>query len=102
MLRNAAIEEWERAGCPPRGQRPGEGSIVGHYTVGGHVLDVLRYGVEPPMATFEGDIEQTALYCGQSCALVGDIRPAAAIVTELARDAEARLAARPAAEHVTR
>ncbi len=94
VLRNAAMEEWERAGCPPRGRRPGEGAIVGRYTVGGQVLDVQRYGVDPPMATFEGDIEQTALYCGQSCSLVGDIRPAAEIVADVARTAEACLSGR--------
>ena len=94
VLRNAAMEEWERAGCPPRGRRPGEGAIVGRYTVGGQVLDVQRYGVDPPMATFEGDIEQTALYCGQSCSLVGDIRPAAEIVADVARTAEVCLSGR--------
>ena len=80
VLRNAATEEWEAAGRPPSGQRPGEGTIVGHYSVAGQVIEVQKYGVDPPMADFEGDIEQTALYCGQSCSLVNDIRPAAEIV----------------------
>ena len=87
VLRNATTEEWEAAGRPPSGQRPGEGTIVGHYSVAGQVIDVRKYGVDPPMADFEGDIEQAALYCGQSCSLVNDIRPAAEIVQDLARQA---------------
>jgi nitronate monooxygenase len=95
VLRNTATEEWEEAGRPPSGQRPGEGTIVGRYTVAGRMIDVRRYGVDPPMTSFEGDIEQTALYCGQSCSLIDDIRPAAEIVKGLAREAEAVLASRP-------
>ena len=91
VLRNATTEEWEAAGRPPSGQRPGEGTIVGRYSVAGELIDVRKYGVDPPMASFEGDIEQTALYCGQSCSLVNDIRPAAEIVQETAREAQALL-----------
>jgi NAD(P)H-dependent flavin oxidoreductase YrpB (nitropropane dioxygenase family) len=91
VLRNATTEEWEAAGRPPSGRRPGEGTIVGCYSVGGQVIDIRKYGVDPPMASFEGDIEQTALYCGQSCSLVNDIRPAADIVQDLAREAHALL-----------
>ncbi len=29
VLRNQAVEDWESAGRPPNGQRPGEGTIVG-------------------------------------------------------------------------
>jgi nitronate monooxygenase/enoyl-[acyl-carrier protein] reductase II len=68
---------------------------VGRYSVAGQVIDVQKYAVDPPMADFEGDIEQTALYCGQSCSLVHDIRPAADIVTDLACEANDVLASRP-------
>ena len=63
----AALEAWEAAGRPASGQRPGEGAIVGRYSVAGQVIDVQKCAVDPPMADFDGDIEQTALYCGQSC-----------------------------------
>jgi nitronate monooxygenase len=96
VLRNATTEEWEADGRPPSGRRPGEGTIVGRYTVAGQVIDVPKYGVDPPMTNFEGDIEQTALYCGQSCSLVNDIRPAADIVKDLANEAEAALTPKPA------
>ncbi len=94
VLRNKAIAEWEAAGCPPSGQRPGEGTIVGRFAIGEQIVEVPKYGVFPPMAGFEGDIEQTALYCGQSCSLIHDIRPAAEIVRDLAREAEVALAER--------
>ena len=87
VLRNAAVDGWEAAGRPASGRRPGEGTIVGCYSVAGQVIDVQKYAVDPPMADFEGDIEQTALYCGQSCSLVNDIRPAHDIVMDLAREA---------------
>ena len=28
-LRNKTLEEWEAAGCPPSGRRPGEGTLIG-------------------------------------------------------------------------
>jgi NAD(P)H-dependent flavin oxidoreductase YrpB (nitropropane dioxygenase family) len=40
---------------------------------------------------FEGDLEEQVLYCGQSCALVNDIKSAAQIVRDLVEGAEALL-----------
>jgi nitronate monooxygenase len=98
VLRNTTTEEWEGAGRPPSGQRPGEGTIVGRYPLGGRMIEVPKYAVDAPKSSFEGDIEQAALYCGQSCSLINDIRPAAEIVKQLARDADAVLTGRaPAA-----
>src|SRR5207247_1700404 len=31
-LRNKTLEEWESAGCPPPGRRPGEGTSIGNLT----------------------------------------------------------------------
>lgn len=47
------------------------------------------------MATpdFDGDLDYAPLWAGESCSVVHDIKPAAEIVEELARDAEAELAA---------
>lgn len=88
VLRNRAIDEWEAAGRPPSGQRPGEGTIIGRMPMGGAMIDVPRYFVGSPMVGFEGDLEYVALYAGHSCNLVSDVRPAAAIVREVAREAE--------------
>jgi nitronate monooxygenase len=91
VLRNKAVEEWEAAGHPPPGRRPGEGAIVGRMPFGDTMIDVPRYFVGNPMIGFEGDIEYAALYAGESCSLVHDIRPVAAIVRDLVAEAEAAL-----------
>jgi nitronate monooxygenase/enoyl-[acyl-carrier protein] reductase II len=91
VLRNKAVDEWEAAGRPPSGRRPGEGTIVGRMPVGGTMTDVPRYFTGNAMIGFEGDLEYTALYAGESCSLVNDIRPAAAIVRDIVAEAEAVL-----------
>jgi NAD(P)H-dependent flavin oxidoreductase YrpB (nitropropane dioxygenase family) len=88
VLRNRAVIEWEAAGRPAAGQRPGEGSIIGRVTIGGQAMNVMRYSVVPPLMGFEGDLEYACLYAGQSCTLVHDIRPAADIVRAMVREAE--------------
>lgn len=91
VLRNKAVDEWEAAGRPASGQRPGEGTIVGRMPLGGAMADVPRYFVANPTLGFEGDLEYTALYAGESCGLVDDIKPAAAIVRDVVAEAEAVL-----------
>jgi nitronate monooxygenase/enoyl-[acyl-carrier protein] reductase II len=91
VLRNRAVDEWEAAGRPPSGRRPGEGTIVGRMRVGGEMSDVPRYFVGNPMIGFEGDLEYVALYAGESCSLVNDVKPAAAIVRDVVAEAEAVL-----------
>jgi len=46
------------------------------------------------MATpeFDGEIEYAPLWAGESCSVVNDIKPAAQIVKDLVREAEAALA----------
>lgn len=95
VLRNDAVREWEAAGCPPSGSRPGEGTVAGKLAIGGQVVEVPRYAVFPPVTGYDGDIEQIALYAGQSCSLVDDVRPAGELVAGIARDAEAALRAAP-------
>jgi NAD(P)H-dependent flavin oxidoreductase YrpB (nitropropane dioxygenase family) len=87
VLRNAAVEQWESAGRPASGSRPGEGEPIGRMTVAGELTEVPNYGVLPPLADFQGDQDRAALYCGESCGLVNDIRPAARIVADLATGA---------------
>jgi nitronate monooxygenase/enoyl-[acyl-carrier protein] reductase II len=60
-------------------------------TIGGTRVEMPRYHIFPPLEGFEGDIEYAALYAGQSCALVNDIKPAAEIIRELVRGAESAL-----------
>src|SRR5262249_54164925 len=88
VLRNKAIEEWEAAGRPELGRRPGEGGIVGRRTRQGTMVDVPRYFVASPTTDFKGDMEYVALYAGESCNLVNDVKPAAAIMRDAVREAE--------------
>jgi NAD(P)H-dependent flavin oxidoreductase YrpB (nitropropane dioxygenase family) len=89
VLRNKEINEWEAAGSPVSGKRPGEGTLNGTMQMAGTTVDVPRYAVFPPMPGFTGDLERTALYAGESCSLVDDIRPAGEIVREIVEEAEA-------------
>ena len=41
VLRNTAFAQWEAAGRPARGQRPGEGTIVGTVSLAGTTLASL-------------------------------------------------------------
>ncbi|HKA55082.1 MAG TPA: nitronate monooxygenase [Candidatus Binatia bacterium] len=88
VLRNKAVDEWEAAGRPASGRRPGEGDTIGTTLIVDIPLEIPRYGVFPPMTGFTGDIEQAALYAGESCRLVNDIKPAAQIVRDVVREAE--------------
>lgn len=88
VLRNTAFVEWEAAGRPASGQRPGEGTIVGTVPVAGTTMEVPKYGAMPPITGFSGDMESIALYAGESCSLIHDIKPAAQIVQDVVREAE--------------
>jgi nitronate monooxygenase len=88
VLRNTEITEWETAGHPETGKRPGEGSMLGTMQIAGTTVEVPRYAVFPPMLGFSGDIERMALYAGESCELINDIKPAALIVSDIVREAE--------------
>jgi nitronate monooxygenase/enoyl-[acyl-carrier protein] reductase II len=88
VLRNKILAEWEAAGRPASGQRPGEGSVIGTLPVAGTMVEMVKYTVFPPLTGFIGDIDNTALYAGESCGLVHDIKPAAQIVRDVVREAE--------------
>jgi NAD(P)H-dependent flavin oxidoreductase YrpB (nitropropane dioxygenase family) len=91
-LRNKTFAEWEAAGRPPSGSRPGEGTSIGKRSLStGEVEEWPRYAIGSPPPDFDGDIEYTPLWAGESCSVVNDIRPAGEIVRDLARDAEATL-----------
>jgi nitronate monooxygenase len=91
-LRNRTFQAWEAAGRPPPGRRPGEGTVIGTRQLSsGQVQPWPRYavGIVPP--SFEGDLQAVPMLAGESCGVVNDIKPAAAIVRDLARDAAAAL-----------
>ena len=78
VLRNTTLENWEAAGCPPSGKRPGEGD---HLTTDSTGRGFFRYEDTPPHANMAGDIEGMCLYAGVSCDDVQDI-PSAKQLTE--------------------
>ena len=88
VLRTTAMDEWEAAGCPASGRRPGEGRVIGTMPMAGTSIQLPKYGIFPPMPGFEGDPEQTALYAGESCRLIHDIKPAGHIVRDIVAEAE--------------
>ena len=88
VLRNKTFAEWDAAGRPRPGQRPGEGTSIGkRRRADGQVVDWPRYAIGTPNRDFQGDIEYAPLWAGESCSVVSDIRPAAEIVQQLAHDA---------------
>ena len=89
VLRNGTLERWEASGCPPRGQRPGEGETVGQ-TASDEPIG--RYDDTAPRLGMSGDVLDMALYAGTSSAVIGDIPPAGALVVRLWEECEQALA----------
>ncbi len=80
VVRNATLDNWEAAGSPIAGQRPGEGETVA-YTKDGRSIG--RYHYAAPHAEMTGNILAMCLYAGTSCGSVQDIPPAAELVVRL-------------------
>jgi nitronate monooxygenase len=92
-LRNKTVEEWEAAGCPPSGQRPGEGEVIGirHLPWGDRPWHRYEVGMLSP--DFEGDPEYAVMWAGESVDAVRDVKPAAEILRDLVRETEDALPA---------
>jgi nitronate monooxygenase/enoyl-[acyl-carrier protein] reductase II len=83
-LRNTTVQRWESAGSPPSPGRPGEDDVV---AVDDKGRPYHRYEDLIPLPGMTGDLAAMALYAGQSVELVRDIRPAEALVRDLASQA---------------
>jgi NAD(P)H-dependent flavin oxidoreductase YrpB (nitropropane dioxygenase family) len=88
VLRNSTVAEWEAAGRPVTGKRPGEGEVVATSKSRG---PIVRYRSYTPAADADGNIDALSLWAGQSVGLVHKIQPAAEIVLEIDREARAIL-----------
>jgi nitronate monooxygenase len=73
VLRTEVVDEWERAGRPASGARPGEGAAVVTMRRADIEVPLVNYTVMPPTDYAEGEIERLAFYAGQSCSLVNEI-----------------------------
>lgn len=78
VICNSTYRQWEAAGGPPSGERPGEGEEVAR--------GVSRYAFNAPLVGTEGDIEAMAMYAGQSVGAIAEVEPAAAIVERFAAE----------------
>jgi len=83
VIRNRAYNDWEAAGCPASGERPGEHSIIGTLATGEPPGELPRYSVTPPILQFDGDLEEAALYCGKSCDDIDAILSANLVMEQL-------------------
>ena len=92
-LRNKTLAEWEAAGCPPPGERPGEGTSIGKRRMStGKEIDWPRYAIGTVPPEFDGDVEYAPLWAGESVSVVNDVKPAAEIVGDLVAEGERALA----------
>lgn len=80
VLETETTEDWERAGRPERGERPGEGEAVAEFE---NSQPVKRYDDVLPLPGMTGDLDALALYAGQSAGLLDDLDPADEIVGSL-------------------
>lgn len=51
-------------------------------------MELVRYASCMPIEGFTGDLDYAALYAGESCSLVNDIKPAMQIVADIVHAAE--------------
>jgi nitronate monooxygenase len=88
VLYNSTIRNWEAAGRPASGKRPGEGEIVAKSQTRGDVDRYMSFTAGPDTV---GEIEPLSLWAGQGVALVRQVQPAAEIVREMNEEAAAIL-----------
>lgn len=84
VLRNSTSQNWEAAGRPEPGHRPGENEIIGQQANGD---PVTRYQSHTPGPATKGEIAAMSLWCGQGVSQVKFAQSAAEIVEEVYRDA---------------
>lgn len=85
VLRNRTWTMWEAAGCPPAGQRPGEGDVLATDASGG---SVRRYATTLPRPDLTGQLDELAIYAGESVDVIRDVQPAGELLERLWREAQ--------------
>jgi nitronate monooxygenase len=86
VLRNRTFTGWEAAGCPPVGQRPGEGEIIGHTATS---EPIYRYEGMAPRSGMTGNVTEMCLYSGTGCGAIQDLPSAAELMARLIGEMEA-------------
>jgi nitronate monooxygenase len=80
VLRNSTYEQWQLAGQPAVGQRPGEGDRIAGFD---GMPGITRYSFAGPLDGMTGDVDGCALYAGQSTELIHKIEGAFALTQRL-------------------
>jgi NAD(P)H-dependent flavin oxidoreductase YrpB (nitropropane dioxygenase family) len=93
VLRGKTFQEWDAAARPGSSERPGDGTVIGTLRFPWADFEWVRYSPGMLVPDFDGDPELAPMWAGESCSVVNDVKPAAEIVRELVRDAEARMQA---------
>ena len=80
VLRNSTFNNWESAGCPPVGRRPGEGDVVATRAPD---RKLSRYSTATASFGTEGSVTELALYAGRSVEAIRDVPAAGELVDRL-------------------
>ncbi|RQG99052.1 NAD(P)H-dependent flavin oxidoreductase [Natrarchaeobius oligotrophus] len=91
VLRNETIDRWEDAGQPPAGERPAESEVV---ATTGEGEPIERYDEALATPDVVGDVEEMALYAGQSVGLTDGVEPADSLLERLVSETRVALADR--------
>jgi nitronate monooxygenase len=82
VIRNRTLDDWEAAGCPLPGQRPGEGDRIAQSRSGEWLV---RYHMASPVDTTEGAARDMALYAGTGSERIDRLLSAQEVVNTLSR-----------------
>ncbi len=85
VLRNRTFLEWEAAGCPQTGKRPGENDVIAKYP---GYEPTLRYSIEPPLQGYKGALDEMAMYAGQGVQKIDDLPSAHELIDRLWKEFE--------------
>lgn len=84
VIKNKTIIDWEAAGRPNPGHRPGEGETIVRDSDGN---EIKRYDAVAMRSDMTGDIEAAPLWAGQGVGLVKKEQSAAEILDDLVNEA---------------
>ncbi|MFK7806038.1 MAG: NAD(P)H-dependent flavin oxidoreductase [Anaerolineae bacterium] len=80
VLRNKTLDDWETAGCPQPGERPGEGDVLTQSSFGG---TIKRYDDTPPSLNDKGDILDCCLYAGTGVGKIEKVSTASDVLADI-------------------
>lgn len=85
VLRNSTFVNWEAAGCPQVGEKPGEGEVVAIAASG---REIKRYSGHEPIKGDTGDLEALCMYAGEGVKDIHDIPSAKELIERLWKEFE--------------